>query len=157
MQLDYLADHQEFLPTLADWHHQEWGHLRPADSVEARVERLRAESGHKQIPTTVIAFRNSTLLGSAMLIAHDMDTRMELSPWLASVFVAPESRRQGIGAALVRRIVEEAGALGVVRLYLYTTSKQSFYSRLGWSFVERASYHGADVIIMSKELLQHRG
>jgi hypothetical protein len=31
MQIDYLADHQEFIPTLAHWHHCKWAYLRPGD------------------------------------------------------------------------------------------------------------------------------
>jgi GNAT superfamily N-acetyltransferase len=53
-----------------------------------------------------------------MLVAHDMDTRMDLSPWLAGVFVAPHHRRRGVGAALVQRIIDEATGLGVEQLYL---------------------------------------
>ena len=149
MQIGYLADHQEFIPTLARWHHEEWAYLRPGDSFETRVKRLRAACGHREIPTVVIAFADSMLLGSAMLIVHDMDTRMEWSPWLAGIFVAPDYRRQGIGIELVRRVVQDAGALGVRRLYLYTPGVEQFYSRHGWSVVERTNYRGADVVVMS--------
>lgn len=91
--------------------------------------------------------------GSAMLVAHDMDTRVDLSPWLAGVFVTPEQRRHGVGAALVQRVIDEATALGVRRLYLYTPSTEHFYSRLGWSLVERTSYEGVDVAVMSYEVM----
>lgn len=149
MQVGYLADHQEFIPTVVNWHHQEWAYLRPGDSIEARTVRLKASCGHREIPTVVIAFTGDALLGSAMLIAHDMETRMELSPWLAGVFVAPEQRRRGVGAALVRRVIDDATMLGVHRLYLYTPSAEEFYSRRGWSLVERTSYRGINVGIMS--------
>jgi hypothetical protein len=56
-----------------------------------------------------MAFIEGALFGSAMLIAHDMDTRMELSPWLAGVFVAPKRRGCGVGAALVRRVIVALG------------------------------------------------
>ena len=150
-QIGYLADHPEFIPTLAQWHHREWAYLRPGDSVEARTARLRGSCGHREIPTVIVSFTGGTLLGSAMLVAHDMDTRMELSPWLAGVFVAPDHRRHGIGAALVHRAVDDATALGVRRLYLYTPGTELFYSRLGWSLVERTRYRGTDVVVMSYE------
>lgn len=149
MQISYLADHENFIPLLAQWHHREWAYLRPGDSVEARITRLRGCCGHRQIPTVAIAHRDGTLLGSAMLIMHDMDTRMELSPWLAGVFVAPEHRRHGIGTALVKCIIDEATALGVGGLYLFTPTTQEFYSRLGWVLVEHTTYRGADVAVMS--------
>src|SRR5207237_6793014 len=137
VQIGYLAYHQDVIPPLAQWHHREWAYLRPGDSVEARTARLRGSCGYREIPTVIVSFAGGTLLGSAMLVAHDMDTRMELSPWLAGVFVAPDHRRHGIGAALVRRTVDDATALGVRRLYLYAPGTELFYSRLGCSLVER--------------------
>ena len=148
MQIGYLADHQEFIPTLAHWHHHEWAYLRPGDSLEARMVRLRECCGHREIPTVAIAFTDETLLGSAMLIPHDMDTRLELSPWLAGVFVAPEHRRHGIGVTLVRRVIDDATALGVRRLYLYTPNAEQYYTRLGWLLFESTNYRGTDVAVM---------
>ncbi len=151
MNIGYLADHEEFLPTLARWHHDQWAYLRPGDSVNARMERLRACCGHREVPTVVIAYSKSVLLGSAMLVAHDMETRPALSPWLAGVFVAPTQRRQGVGATLVRRAIADAAALGTRRLYLYTPSTERFYLHLGWSVVERTTYLGAEVVVMGYE------
>jgi GNAT superfamily N-acetyltransferase len=152
MQIEYLADHPEFIPVLAGWHHAEWAYLRPGDTLEARTERLRGECGHEEIPTVFVALEEGALLGSAMLLHHDMDTRMDLTPWLAGVFVAPDHRRRGIGSALVRRVVECAGRLGVKRLYLYTPSAERLYSQLGWSPLERTKYQGADVLVMWYDL-----
>jgi GNAT superfamily N-acetyltransferase len=152
MQLGYLADHAEFIPTLSRWHHQEWAYLRPDESLESRTKRLQSSCGHSEIPTVIIAFADDVLLGSAILIAHDMDTRPNLSPWLAGVFVRPEHRRRGIGSALVQRAIGEATRLRVQRLYLYTPSAQSFYARRGWSLLERTKYLGADVTVMFLDL-----
>ena len=152
MHIEYLADHPEFIPTLARWHHEEWAYLRPGDSFENRVTRLRATWGRGEIPTVFVAIADGTLLGSAMLIAHDMDTRMELTPWLAGVFVAPDHRRRGIGSALVEKVIGCAATLGVRRLYLYTPGAEQMYSRLGWSAIERTSYRGADVAVMSYDV-----
>jgi len=152
MEIVYLADHLEFLPMVAHWHHREWAYLRAGDTLEARMERLRNECGHSEIPTTVVAIDDGAVLGSAMLIEHDMDSRLDLSPWLASVFVAPERRHQGIGAALVRRIIEEARVLGERRLYLYTPDAEEFYAREGWRLIERTPYKGKDVTVMSYDL-----
>jgi GNAT superfamily N-acetyltransferase len=149
MEIDYLGKHIEFIPTLAQWHHQEWAYLRPGDSVEKRIGRLRDSArSHAAIPTVVVAFTGEKLLGSAMLVVHDMDNRMELSPWLAGVFVSPENRKQGIGAALVKRIIADARSLGIMRLYLYTPNTEQFYSRLGWSVVERTNHRDVDVVVM---------
>jgi N-acetylglutamate synthase-like GNAT family acetyltransferase len=88
-------------------------------------------------------------MGSASLVRHDMDTRPELTPWLAGVFVAPEYRRRGVGAELVRRVMTEAGVQKVQTLYLYTVHSEAFYANLGWSLQERTAYRSQNVVIMT--------
>jgi GNAT superfamily N-acetyltransferase len=149
VHIAYLADRPAFIPTLARWHHAQWSYLDVGVSAEQRAVRLQAHLGRRQIPTTFVALRGDTLLGSASLIAHDMDTRMDLSPWLASVYVAPEHRGRGVGTALVRRVVEEAKALEVETLYLFTPDKEGFYAHLGWSVLDRTSYRGYQVAVMA--------
>ena len=93
------------------------------------------------------------LLGSASLVAHDMDTRMDLSPWLARVYVTPEHRSRGVGTALVQRVLEETIELGVETLYLFTPDREEFYASLGWSVVERTEYRGQKVVIMAMHIM----
>jgi GNAT superfamily N-acetyltransferase len=151
-QIDYLANHQAFIPELARLHFAEWSSLRPGEPLEGRMQRLQASCGHASIPTVIVAFNGAALLGSAMLTAQDVDTKMDLSPWLAGVFVAGEHRRKGIGSALVARIVEESRAMGVPRLYLYTPKAERLYARLGWNVLERTTYREMDVVIMTLNL-----
>ena len=149
MTTEYLADHPEALPILAEWQHREWGYLRPGDTAEKRMGRLQGYCNRDRIPLTVVALEGGNVLGSASLIPHDMDTRMELKPWLAGVFVGEAYRRRGIGAELVRRIMAEAGRLRVPLLYLYTVHSEKFYAGLGWTLQERTTYRDQKVVIMN--------
>jgi N-acetylglutamate synthase-like GNAT family acetyltransferase len=149
MIIEYLADHPEAVPTLAEWQHREWGHLRPGDTVEQRQARLQGYCNRDRIPLTVVALENSNVLGSASLVPYDMETRMDLTPWLAGVFVGESYRRNGIGGALVRRIMMEAEKLHVSLLYLYTVHSETFYAGLGWVLHERTQYREQKVTIMT--------
>jgi GNAT superfamily N-acetyltransferase len=149
MRIEYLSDHSGALPQLAEWQHAEWGHFRPGDTLEKRTTRLWGYANGDRIPLTVVALEGDEVLGSASLIEHDMETRMELTPWLAGVFVGPEFRRRGIGATLVRRVMAEAARLKVPVLYLYTVHSEKFYAALGWTFQERTSYREQSVVIMT--------
>jgi len=152
LRIEYLADHPAYVPQLAEYHLREWGHLHPAESIEGRTNRIRAVCGRGTVPTTVVALIGDELAGSAMLIAHDMDTHPELTPWLAGVFVTPGQRLKGLGSLLVERIVTLASNIGSRRLYLYTEKAQAFYSRLGWHHLERCKYLGAEVAVMGLDL-----
>ena len=148
-RIDYLARHANWIPTLARWHENEWSALNPNSTIDARIERLKTHLGCLQIPTTFVAAGGENVLGSASLIDSDMESHTELSPWLASVYVAPEYRRHGIGTALVERVVEEAFALGVTTLYLFTPDQERFYARRGWETIERTEYRRHQVSIMA--------
>jgi N-acetylglutamate synthase-like GNAT family acetyltransferase len=149
MTIEYLADHLDALPPLAQWQHDEWGHLRPGDTLEKREARLQRYCNRDRIPLSVVALDDGEVLGSASLILHDMETRMELTPWLAAVFVGEPYRQRGIGAELVRRIMTEAGKLDVRLLYLYTVHSEKFYAALGWVLHEHTSYREQKVAIMT--------
>jgi GNAT superfamily N-acetyltransferase len=150
---DYLADQPQFIPEIASWYFREWGHLRPGDSVERRIERVTQAAGHRRIPTVMVASQEGRLLGSAMLVANDMDIRPELTPWLAGVFTAPKERRKGVAALLIQRVVEEARNAGFPKLYLYTFNAQDYYGRLGWKVHENTCYLGHEVTVMDFTLM----
>jgi GNAT superfamily N-acetyltransferase len=148
MQIELLADHPEFIPLLAEWHYREWSYLRPEESIEGRIARLCEYCGRREMPITYVACSETNLLGSAMLLPHDMDTRMQYSPWLAGVFVDPNERGRGIGRALTLHVMREAETRGFPRLYLYTPGAETFYTKLGWTVLERTRYRDTDVTIM---------
>ena len=87
-------------------------------------------------------------IGTASLTPDDLETRPDLTPWLASVFVLAEYRRAGVGAALVEAVVAHARKLGVETLYLFTEDRADFYERLGWSQIGSEVYRGHPVIVM---------
>ena len=110
-------------------------------------------SGHLNrdgIPLTLIAFWDGQPAGTASIYVHDLDTRPDLSPWLAAVYVAPPYRKQGIGSELVKAVESAALRLKINRLYLFTPDQDHFYTRLGWSVLERVEYWNKTVVVMDK-------
>jgi predicted N-acetyltransferase YhbS len=151
--IEYLADCPQHIPVLAAWHNAQWSYLDVGVSVAQRAAALR-KHGRGIVPMTLVALSGDTLLGSASLIQHDMDTRMDLWPWLASVYVDPPYREQGIGSALVQAIVDQATLQGFPALYLFTPDRAAFYERLGWQALERTVYRGYAQTVMSIALRQ---
>ena len=142
-----LKDEPDYLETLATWHHSEWSYLYPDESVKDRINRMQTYLNSNFIPSTFIA-KDNALLGSCAIIEHDMETRLPLTPWLASVFVAPEYRQQGIGSKLVLHAMTQAQKEGISTLYLFTTDNKAFYLKLGWTIICTEEYHGHQVTVM---------
>jgi len=100
------------------------------------------------MPLTLVASLECCPVGTATLLAHDVGTEQwpEFSPWLAAVYVVPEYRHRGIGAALVNAIVTKATALGGGSALSIDVGREEFYARLGWHVVDRRE----DKVVMSK-------
>lgn len=149
MQIVDLCEAPAHLPQLAAWHHEQWSYLNPGQTIEHRIERMREHLEAAPLPRTFVAVAtDGSAMGSASLVAHDMDTHPELTPWLASVFVAPIHRQKGIGAAVVRRVMDAAREAGIATLYLFTPDQEHFYKQLGWRTIAKETYRGDDVTLM---------
>jgi len=146
-----LKEAPEHLATLAQWHHEQWSYLNPGESIDQRIKRMQVYLNDHLIPSTFIAEEHE-LLGSAALVKHDMETRQHLTPWLASVYVAPSHRYRGIGTRLVFYVMSQAKLAGLDTLYLFTPDKASFYHKLGWRLVCHEQYHGHNVTVMQAKL-----
>jgi GNAT superfamily N-acetyltransferase len=141
----------QYIPVLADWHHHEWSSLNPGQTVDQRIEFMQAYLSDELIPSTFVA-KGMHLMGSAAIIECDMDTHPEWIPWLASVYVVPAFRHQGVGSRLVEHVMEEARKAGIKELYLFTPDRVAFYERLGWRVLNKETYRGHWVTVMSIKL-----
>ena len=151
-QIEYLDQHIDAIPELARWHHVEWAAITPHLSIADRVAGFRARARRGVIPTAFVAVFGADVVGLACLVECDIESHQHLTPWLASVLVAPEHRGRGIGSALCERTTQEAQVLGIQKLYLFTFNRQRLYGRLGWSALEDTFYAGAPGTIMVRAL-----
>lgn len=137
---------------MAELHHAEWKHLNPSLTLEGRAEAIAEAAGREGIPSIFIAVSGSQLVGSAALVQNDMDTKPDLSPWLAAVYVKETFRHQGIATQLIARCEAEAACLSTDSWYLYTEFASRLYEKLGWRHLERCEYKGVTVDVMCKQI-----
>lgn len=152
MEIIFLADKKEFIAELAELHHAEWKHLNPSITLEERTKAIAAAEGRKGIPSIFIAISEEQLVGSAALVQNYMDTKPELSPWLAAVYVKEGFRHQGVATQLIARCADEAVRSKVNACYLYTEFASRLYKKLGWQQLERCEYKGVTVDVMCKQI-----
>lgn len=150
--IERLSAESQHLDQVAGWTFGAWGHLHPEADIADWHRATAQMCGSAGVPSVFVAMRQGQALGTASLSPDDMSIRRELTPWLASVFVPPEHRGQGLASALVRRVEREARDHGVEWLYLYTPDQQSLYRRLGWDDMEELDYLGERVTIMGRRL-----
>lgn len=152
MEIRPLADRPELVPTLAEWFHEEWGRVVPWGTVEGFAEMFRGQLNRDALPLALVALEGGAPVGTSALRVADMPERPERTPWLGGVYVRPGARGRGVGEALVRAAERRARELGFRELFLFTTDREAFYRRLGWSVLEHADHHGELAAVMRTEL-----
>ena len=75
IQIELLANHKEWIPIIAEWRWDEWGHLDPNGSLIKWTEALAWCNYENRIPMTLVAVESGKPIGSVTLEEHDMETR----------------------------------------------------------------------------------
>jgi GNAT superfamily N-acetyltransferase len=99
-------------------------------------------------------------VGTAGLIKSDLvgdlaqgigDSRPELTPWLAAMYVRPDSRGRGYALELIRAVESAAVLAGYNHLWLYTLVAEGLYLKAGWRSVERFEVNGVQAVLMRRD------
>jgi GNAT superfamily N-acetyltransferase len=138
------------LAICARWRANAFSVLQASFEQELRSMDLLASDQTRGV--ALVAKADSEPVGTCLLVESEIEPNHDLSPWLAGLFVMPEHRRKGVGAALVRAIEDQARQRGFSRLYLYTTDAVGFYERLGWEVIDRTNWRGFDTALMVRDL-----
>jgi predicted N-acetyltransferase YhbS len=138
------------LAMCAHWRADAFSVLQASFEQEMRSMELFASDQSRGI--ALIAKADGEPVGTCLLVESEIEPNHDVSPWLAGLFVLPEHRRKGAGAALVRAIEHQARQREFSRLYLYSTDTVGFYERLGWEVRDRTNWRGFDTALMVRDL-----
>ncbi len=152
--IGYLADHPGWVPVIAGWFYDQWYDLYVNRSMTLKdaENSIADRCNYDKIPLILVAINDDKVIGTIGLKQCDMDTRKDLSPWLAGLYVVTEHRCNGIGSLLIEALIEKAISLDISKLYLYTPDAEDFYRKLGWHILEQTEYLGHKVAILEKSL-----
>ncbi len=150
LTIDYLKNHPEHVPTLAQWMFTTWGHYNPDSSLEKAQLKLKDHLNENRLPLAFIALVGSEPVGLCCLREND-GIRPDLAPWLGSLFVKPAYRGQRIGEQLIDVVKRKARKLGYLELYLlaFDQTLPAWYEKLGWELLGEDYLFGHRVSVMS--------
>lgn len=147
--ITHLADIPNTIPSLGQLFTAQWPSWYGPDGPGDAQADLYAAAQRGALPLAMVACSaDDQVLGCAILKAKSVGAELGYGPFLAGFVVAPETRRRGVGNALVDAIeVEAAAQLGFAALFGATDSADSILIRPGWRAIDRApSSRGAMVI-----------
>ncbi|MBR0645587.1 GNAT family N-acetyltransferase [Plastoroseomonas hellenica] len=145
-----VSERPDLAPIVARWRVEAFFDYPGGWTVETMTAAILAPPDGPE--ETFVLFDQDRPVGTAGLVREDLETRPDLTPWLAAVFVEPACRGRGYASALVRQVEAFARAASVPVLWLYTRAAEPLYARLGWQRVglERDGNH--DVVLMRRDL-----
>src|ERR1700731_1858174 len=148
--IDYLANQPEFADELARLSWAEWQPIyqQRGQTFDDALNNYRQRTNTDRLPLALVALHGEELVGTVSLKFNDLDIRRDLNPWLGALLVLPSWRQRGVGSMLTHRALEEARRLNLPRLFLWTSSAEGLYLKLGWRVVERTSYCENQIVIM---------
>jgi predicted N-acetyltransferase YhbS len=100
------------------------------------------------LPITFVALSDSQVIGTVTLDTSDLPHFDHLTPWLASLYVLPSRRGEGIGRALVEHVVSHAQSQIISPIYLWTPGSTRLYEKCGWQFFCCDTYSGQPITLM---------
>ena len=140
------------IPILVNLFIQEWpSHYGESGPGNARLD-IESYANEYSLPIGLVAYRGNLPCGLMALKADSISTHSHLGPWVAAGFVAPESRKQGIGSILLSGIEKVANDMNFKKLYSGTARAHGLLLRSGWHKKETVVYGGENVSIYSKQL-----
>jgi GNAT superfamily N-acetyltransferase len=145
------SDRPDLVPVVAEWLWNAFARVR-GRSLEYMVDAVSKSVTTRPMPRTFVLMTEGEPVGTASLVAHDLDERPDLTPWLAGVFVEPHARGRGYAGHLVAAVEQEARAASIPTLWLYTRSAERVYVRAGWRTVETIQHDGNPYALMRRDL-----
>jgi GNAT superfamily N-acetyltransferase len=148
-RIEAVSGRPDLAPIVAAWLVDAFGHPGGRTLEEMTSLILASPRGPEE---TFVLFDQDKPVGTASLAHDDLESRRDLTPWLAGVFVEPSSRGRGYATALVRQVEAFASSALVTTLWLYTWTAEPLYRRLGWHRVGLEKDRGQEVVLMARDL-----
>lgn len=147
VQIDYLADHAEVIPTLAEWFQSEWPEYYALRTLVDIAQDFYAELNRDRLPIRLVAFLESELVGTIVLREFALTTHLEYQPGLGGLYVPKPHRKRGIGTDLVQAGMLLAQRNGYQVVYTTTNVAGGILDRLHWKQMGSVLHNGEQIAL----------
>jgi len=91
------------------------------------------------IPTWGVLFKDDEVIGCCGLIVNDFNSRMDVWPYLAAVYISEPYRHLGLGKSMIKTMIAHGFDLGFTSIYC-ASDLVDFYTSIGFKHIGK-TYH----------------
>ncbi|MFC5653399.1 GNAT family N-acetyltransferase [Paenibacillus solisilvae] len=132
IQIHNIRDRNDQFEAAVKYFVQQWGSEMNANFYRDCMELSCITDS--LLPRFYIALDGDAIVGSCALLRSDMNSRQDLEPWFACLYVAPEFRGRKLGTELQNHAIKQAKQAGYNQLYL-CTDLDTYYENNDWVFI----------------------
>ena len=132
-----LKEHSEYFFVWSSFIIQAWASEVTKPLYEDHFKWMM--QSNNVIPTWGVLLKDNTVIGCCGLIVNDFNSRMDVWPYLAAVYIEQSHRGHGYAKTMIKTMVEIGYKLGFYDIYC-ASDLVTFYESLGFRHIGK-TYH----------------
>ena len=131
MHIVELSERSDLIEVGIRYFWEKWGNSNNFNFYQdCALHSLEATNA---LPKFYLAVDGNKIAGSYALLVNDINSRQDLMPWFACLFVESDYRGRRLGFDLQNHGLAEARRKGFPNLYL-SSDLENYYEKNGWTY-----------------------